>query len=65
MENIYAYLTFLNIMDVTYITLNILIMLLNFSDVMMLSNSDVRRQERIKLLISWLVVDYDNGTISL
>ena len=52
-------------MDITYITLNIVIMLLNFSDVIMLSNLDVRRQGRIKLLISWYVVDYDNGTINL
>ena len=49
-------------MDTTYITLNIVIMLLNFIDVMMLSNS----KDQITLFtLSWFVVDQDKGTINV
>ena len=56
------YLTLWNIIDITYITLNIVIMLLNFIDVMIFSNSD----DRITLFtLSWFVVDHDKGTINV
>ena len=56
------YLTLWNFVDITCIILNIVIMLLNFLDVTMISNSE----NRITLFsLSWLVVDHEKGSINV
>ena len=59
------YLTLWNLVDVTYIALNILIMLMNFKDVMVLDFGDSGGDGKIKLFtLSWLF-NPNEGSIHL
>ena len=63
-DTFYDYLSIWNLVDVTYITLNIIIMLMNFADVMRLEFGDP--EGGISLLsLSWFVVDREKGSLSI